>query len=165
MSFNLAGGIAAVDMTALINAIVMGIFSVVAAVITYVIDARMKDNTARSVLKNAIANSLGAIQKASIVAVTTAQPSVALAGIPPLVAVGVQYVLDHASDEAATLKQTPAKIAEKIIAQQGLGEIALKLASAAGTASNTLSQLATTAPRINPAVSTGPTFPLVPRTT
>lgn len=113
-----------INLTALAVAVVGGIFSVIGTVLTVQINARMKDKQAAEVLNNAVKNSLGAMQQATVTTIEAAQPTVTVPGVSGTMAVGVQYVANHAGDEAARLGITPAAIADKINAQIGLTKIA-----------------------------------------
>lgn len=112
------------DLTGVIVAMVGGIFSILGIVATAVINSRMKDTKAAAVLGVAVVNSLGALQQASIAAVSDLHPQVRIAGVPDKLAVGVAYVLDHAGEEAARFGITPEAIADKINAQLGLQAMA-----------------------------------------
>ena len=81
-------------------------------------------------VEKAVQNALGAIQQAAVTGVTTLRPNVPLpAGTPPGVAIGVQYVLDHAGDEAKNVGITPAAIAGKIVSRIGLAQIQANVAA------------------------------------
>jgi hypothetical protein len=122
------------DLTGVLVAIVGGFFSIATLIVGDWINTRMKDAAARTTLQTAVQNSLGAIQQAATLAITTGQPQITIPGIPPNLAVGVQYVLDHAGDEVTRLGVTPELISSKISAQVGLGAIATNLAIAASAA-------------------------------
>src|SRR4051812_22108207 len=116
-----------VDLTAVTTAIVEGIFGVVMIIIPIMIQSHMKDKQAAVVLSNAVVNSLGAIKQAAL---EGKQPPI-IPGVPPQVAEGVRYVMDHAREEAGRSNQTPAMIADKISAKQGLQALATDVAAAA----------------------------------
>ena len=121
------------DLTGIIVAVIGGVFSVATIVVGAWISSRMKDAQAASVLGAAVKNALGAMQQATQGAVTAQRPTVTLpllASVPQL-AVGVQYVLDHAGAEATRFGITPIAIADKINAQIGLANIASNIATAA----------------------------------
>ena len=121
-----------IDLTQVLVTVIGGVFSVLGIVLTAVISKNVKDQTAASSLGIAVKNSLGAIQQAADQGIQIVHPSVTLpAGVPPAMAVGVQYVLDHAGPEAARFGLTPTGIADKINAQIGLSNIASVLSPAA----------------------------------
>ena len=114
-----------IDLTQVLIAVIGGTFAVINAVFAIWLQGHMKDKAAAATLATAVSNSLGAIQQAATTGVTLSKPSVALpAAVSPQVAIGVQYVLDHAGDEAARLGVTPEAIASKIDAKLGLQTIA-----------------------------------------
>lgn len=121
------------DLTGIAVSILTGIFGVLGIVLPLLINARIKDSQAATVLGAAVKNALGAMQVATEGVVTNLHPTVALPvipGAPPQLASGVQYVLDHAGPEAARFGITPAAIADKINAQIGLSNIAANIAVA-----------------------------------
>jgi len=113
-----------VDLTGIATSVVGGVVTILVAVLTALINSRMKDAQARETLKNAVANSLGAIQQAADTTIARVQPTVALPAQAASLAPGVQYVLDHAGDEMKRLGVTPEAVADKIDAQIGLAKIA-----------------------------------------
>ena len=121
-----------INLTGIATSLIAGVFAVLGIVIPLLINARIKDAQAASTLGNAVKNSLGAIEQAATVGVSTLKPTITIPGVSPSVASGVQYVLDHAGTEAARLNITPAAIADKVNAQLGLAKIAATVA--AGTA-------------------------------
>ena len=116
------------DLTAVSVAVVGGIFAVIKIVAEYYANSRIKDATARAVVASALDNALGAIQQASQKAVINAQPHIPIPGVAAGLVPGVQYVLDHAGDEAARLGITPTALADKLDARLGLANIATNLA-------------------------------------
>lgn len=119
-----------IDLTQLLIALIGAIVTVLGSVAIALVNAHVKDATARGVLATAITNSLGAGQQAADGVVVALKPTVAIPGVPAALAPQVQYVLDHASDEATMLGVTPLGIASKINAQIGLAKIAANTASA-----------------------------------
>lgn len=123
----------AVDLTPVLVAIVGGIFSIATVVVgTWVsvfLVSNMKDKQAALAVSNAVKNSLGKIQQAGQALaegeITRLQPHL---NVPEYLAPGVQYVLDHAGEEAARFNLTPEAIADKIVAQLGLKNIETNLA-------------------------------------
>jgi hypothetical protein len=116
-----------IDLTQVILAVIGGAFSVITLVIGSWVSAHFKDQQAADTLNNAIKNGLGAAQQAAEALTRGERPQVNLPPslvVTPAMAVAVQYVLDHAGDEAARFGITPAAIAEKINAQAGLATIA-----------------------------------------
>jgi hypothetical protein len=115
-----------IDLTGIAVAITGGVFSTVIAVLPIWLASHMKDKAAATALSAAVQNSLGALQQAATSAITKARPSIP--GVPASLAPGVQYVLDHAGDEAARFGLTPVAIAQKIEARIGLANIATNVA-------------------------------------
>lgn len=114
-----------IDLTTVLVSIITGFFGILAIVIPAIINARLKDQAAAATLGTAIKNSLGAMAQAAVAEVNAAHPTVSLpATIPAKMAVGVQYVLDHAGPEAERFGITPAAISDKITAQIGLVALA-----------------------------------------
>ena len=122
-----------IDLTGIIISIITGAFGIVGTVFLAWLQSHMKDQQAASVLAAAIRNSLGAGQQAALGLVTSLHPAVSIPGVPAALAVQTQYVLDHASDEAARLGITPAAIADKVNAQIGLTAIAATVAPVAAS--------------------------------
>jgi hypothetical protein len=113
-----------IDFTSIAVAVVGGVFSIIGIVATSLINSRMKDTQAAATLNTALTNSLGAVQNAVDVGLKLHPLQATLpAGVSPQVATGVQYVLDHAGDEATRLGVTPAAMADKIEAKMGLTKI------------------------------------------
>ncbi len=152
------------DLTGVIVAIIGGIFSVVTLIVGAWMNARMKDTAARTTLETAVGNALGAIQQATTAAITTGKPQVTIPGIKADLAPGVQYVLDHAGDEATRLGVTPSAIADKISARIGLGEIATNLAVASSPAPIIPDPLGPVPVVVSASVDPVPTIPPSPAT-
>lgn len=110
------------DYTALAVSVIGGLFTVIGTVGVALINSRMKDKQAAATLDNALTNSLGAVQNAVDAQIKSHPLQISVPGISPQMASGVQYVMDHAGDEAARLGVTPAAIADKITARIGLGQ-------------------------------------------
>lgn len=125
---------ASLDLTAVMVAIVGGVFAVIKIVAESFAASRIKDATARDVVDKALDNALGAMQQAAQGEVATLKPTLAIPGVAASLTPGVQYVLDHAGDEVARLGITPASIADKINARIGVQNIATNLAVSASPA-------------------------------
>jgi len=110
----------AIDLTTLMVAIVGGAFSVIGIVATALINSKMRNANDAATLTKAVQNSVGAIQQAADGIISTYKPTVTVPGVSPALAAGVQYVLDHAGEEAARLGVTPESVADKVNAQLGL---------------------------------------------
>jgi hypothetical protein len=123
-----------IDLTGIAVSAIAGIFGVVGPVFLYWLQSHMKDKQAADVLEAAVTNSLGAMQQAAEAGVESANPHILVAGVSPAIGVGVQYVMDHAGDEAGRFGITPASIADKINARVGLASIASNIATAASPA-------------------------------
>lgn len=147
-----------VDLTGIAVSAIGAIATIMGTVISFWLRSRMNNQDDAVVLGNAVRNSLGAIQQAATTAVEALKPSVVLPGVTAQLAPGVQYVLDHAGDEAKRLNITPAAIADKIDAQIGLAKIA---ASGAAPAVPAPGQ-AVPPPPIRPVVPPPPIPPVVP---
>lgn len=114
-----------IDFTTLLLSLITGIFSILSILLPVMINARMKDKAAAETLAAAVKNSLGAGEQAAKGIVVDLHPTIPLpAGVPATLAVQVQYVLDHAGDEAARFGITPEAIAAKVNAQMGLVALA-----------------------------------------
>jgi hypothetical protein len=124
-----------IDLTGIAVSAIAGIFGVVGPVFLYWLQQHMKDQAAAIVIGKAVTNSLGAIQQAAEQGIRSANPHLMVAGIPPSLAPGVQYVLDNAGPELARFTEiTPDAIAAKISAQIGLKAIETNIATAASPA-------------------------------
>lgn len=111
------------DYTALAVSVIGGLFTVVGAVGVALINSRMKNKQDAAVLDSALTNSLGAVQNAVTSGLASHPLQLTLPKISASTASGVQYVIDHAGDEAARLGVTPKAIADKINARLGLANI------------------------------------------
>jgi hypothetical protein len=112
------------DLTGIAVACIAGLFGVLGPVALYMVQSHVKDVQAAAVLAAAVKNSLGAAQQALDGVASVLPPVRVPAGIPPQLVVPLQYVLNHAGDEAGRLGITPQAIADKIVAQKGLVQIA-----------------------------------------
>jgi hypothetical protein len=115
-----------VDLTGIAVSIVAGLFAVLGPVLLAIIQSKVKNQQMRDLLATTVQNSLGKIQQA-----TDAQLLSAIALHPtlsPKMAVGVQYVADHAAEAVDHFGITPGAVADKIEAQIGLAHIATNLA-------------------------------------
>jgi H+/gluconate symporter-like permease len=112
-----------VDLSTITTAIVGGAVSIVVAVATAFINSRMKDKQAAQTLDNALTNSLGVVQNTLDSSLKAHPLQVTLPGATPAVAAGVQYVLDHAGDEAKRFGVTPGAIEDKINARLGVAKM------------------------------------------
>jgi hypothetical protein len=125
------------DLTTVLVTVVGGIFSTLGIILTAIINKYVKDAQAREVLRNAVTNGLGILQQAAQGEVKKLDPELHLPGQLAQYAPAVQYVFDHAGDEAARFGLTPETIAEKIEAQIGLANVAHNLAVSASPAAET----------------------------
>lgn len=114
------------DLTGVAVAATGGVFSIIATALSVWIASHVNDKAAAARLASAVQNSLGALQQAATSAITIARPSIP--DVPASLAPGVQYVLDHAGDEAARFGLTNRAIAQKIEAKIGLANIATNIA-------------------------------------
>ncbi|HEV2099313.1 MAG TPA: hypothetical protein VGR45_10350 [Stellaceae bacterium] len=135
-----------VDLTGVAVAATGGVFSILGIMLSAWLTSHVKDNTARATLQSALDHSLGALQTAATSEIQATVPKVNLPGVPLDLAPGVQYVLDHAGDEAQRLGVTPQAIAEKIEARVGLQNIATNLAVSANATPAVQAPLAPVAP-------------------
>jgi hypothetical protein len=118
-----------VDLTGIAAAAITGAFTVLGAVLLAIIQSKIKNAQMASLLSEAVKNSLGKIQNATIVQVNGA--AMLHPTLSPNLAVGVQYVVDHAPEAMSHFDITPDAIADKIVAQIGLSNIATNLAVSA----------------------------------
>lgn len=109
-----------VDFTSIAVATIGALFTVIGSVAVALINARMKDKTSAQALDNAVTNGLGAIQQAADAHLATHPAQTEVPGINAAMAAGLQYVLDHAGDEAKRFGITPAAIVDKLNARLGL---------------------------------------------
>lgn len=115
-----------VDLTGIAVATITGVFSILGAVLLAIIQAKIKNAQMVALLSSAVTNSLGKIQQATLDQVKDA--AILHPELPPALAVGAQYVADHAPEALAHFGITPEAVADKIEAQIGLQEIATNLA-------------------------------------
>lgn len=111
------------DLTSISVALIAGFFGVLGPVALAVINSRIKDAQAAKVLGDAVKNALGVMQQVSTGAIIADRPSVDLPALSPVMATGLQYVLDHAGPEALRFGISQEAIIEKIEAQLGLQAI------------------------------------------
>jgi len=111
------------NLTAVIVALIGCAGTIVGSIGVALINSRMKDKQAAEVLSNAVKNSVGIAVQVAEGAVQSAQPHVSIPGVPVSLQPSVQYVLDHAGDEAARFGVTPAALADKVNAQIGLTKL------------------------------------------
>jgi hypothetical protein len=129
-----------IDFSAVAVAVIGGVFTVIQAYANAQINKLDTDKQSATVLEAAMKNSLGALQQATegaakgYIKPVTVQLPAQYAGV----AVAVQYVLDHAGDEAARFGLTPEAIAEKIIARIGVASIQSNIQSAAAPGPTTV---------------------------
>jgi hypothetical protein len=141
-----------IDLTPIILAIIAGVFATLKLLIDAYAAKAIKDKQSAAVLDSAVGNALGAMQQEAEAFAATGTHAIALGappGVSPTMAVGVQYVLDHAGDEAARFGITPASIAGKIGARIGLANIESNIAVAASPA-DTPAPLAPIVPVVKP---------------
>lgn len=110
-----------IDYTPIVLQACAGLCTIAGIIVTAAVRKYVSDTTAATALNNAITNSLGAVQNA----VDTQLKSHPLQSnlpsyVSPATAAGVQYVIDHAQDEADHFDISPAAIADKINARLGL---------------------------------------------
>lgn len=144
---------ASLNLTAVLNTLIGGAFTVIAAVAVAFVNSHVKDQQAAAAIDKAITDSLGALQQAGQGAVTALNPQlqvpVAYAGLAP----AIQHVLDNAGDYADRLGLTTTNIAQRIEAQLGILNIQHNLAVAANATPATPHPLAAvpyTAPHAPP---------------
>jgi hypothetical protein len=143
------------DLTGIATSVIAGIFGLLAVVVPLMIQSHLKDQAAAATLSAAAKNSLGAIQQAATSGIAVLAPKVNLpAGTPPGIVVGVQYMLDHAGDEAKRMGITQEMLASKVSAQLGLAQIA------ANTAAKVPGPAVPVVPPV--AVAAAPVAPVVP---
>lgn len=151
-----------IDLTGISVALIGVVGTIMSIVITAIINSRMQDKQAAETLASAVRNSLGAAQQAAAGVVTSMHPQVSIPGVPPSLAIPVQYVLDHAGDEATRFGVTPQAIADKINAQIGITAIAANLAVAASPVPIVPDPLGPVPVLLRPVVGSAPA-PSIPR--
>jgi hypothetical protein len=117
-----------VDLTPIVVAVVGGVFNIVLIAGVALINSKIKDTQMRDVLESALKNGLGKIQVAAVSEIQHAR--IAIPDVPPEVAVGVQYVLDHAPEAAEHFGLSSEAIADKIIARIGVKNVETNIAIA-----------------------------------
>jgi hypothetical protein len=127
-----------VDFTAVIVALINQLFAIVAAVATYLINERIKNQQLATMLSHAVQNGVGIIQQkaAAQVRADGAQGTFSVAVGSELMQAGVQYVLNNADEAIRHFNIDPGSdyIAQKISARLGLASIATNLAATASPA-------------------------------
>lgn len=119
----------AIDLTAILVAVIAGVFGVAKIIATWWVQKNIKDAQLRQVLENALTNALGTIQQAASGQIMSSRLTMPLSDlIPEHVRPGVQYVLDHASEAVARFGITPDLVADKLIARIGAKEIETNIA-------------------------------------
>jgi hypothetical protein len=122
----------AVDLTGIATATIAGIFGILGIVIPMIIQAKIKNKQMADLLTAAVKNSLGKIQQATVEQVRQAEflhPT-----LPANLAIGAQYVADHAPEALAHFGITPEAVADKVEAAIGLKEIENNIAVSASAA-------------------------------
>src|SRR5260370_40846470 len=94
-----------VDLTAIAIYVIGGVFATISSVAGVIIRNHVKDKTMADLLCSAVQNSLGKMQQASEIQINNA--AVLHPTLPPDVAVGVQYVADHAQEALDHFGITP----------------------------------------------------------
>ena len=122
-----------VNFTAVAVSVVGTVFTVLGAIATAYINARMKDTKDAATMRAVVDNALGAMQQATVQGIQILNPQANIPGISPVLAVGLQYALDHAGTEFNRAGITPAAVADKIKARMGLANIATNLAVASNS--------------------------------
>lgn len=84
------------------------------------IAAKMQKTEDAATLNRALDNALGAMQNAEEIGLRSHPLQSDDLHVTPAMAAGVQYAIDHATDEMTRLGVTPEAVAEKLAARQGL---------------------------------------------
>jgi len=116
-----------IDWTPIIVAAINALFPVIAAVATYIINDKIKNQQLATQLSNAIQNGLGAIQQQATSVVVSNKVRTEVKN--KAVAIGVQYVLDNAQEAITHFKIPTDRIAQELEAKLGLAEIATNVAT------------------------------------
>jgi hypothetical protein len=122
-----------VDLTGIAASLVAGVFTILSIVLPVLINAHVKNQSAASTLDKAVGNSLGTLANLATSALASSKVVVSIPGVPAALMPGVQYVIDHASDEMKQLGVTSTAVASKIDARLGLAKMEAAQASAAGS--------------------------------
>jgi hypothetical protein len=123
-----------IDLTGIAVAFVSLVGTVLSVVVPLMIQKYVGNRQAAQTLCNAVQNSLGAMQRATETGLRANPLTVPVSGLTPQMAVGLQYVLDHAGEEAKRLGITKEKLISKIEARIGLANIATNIATASSPA-------------------------------
>jgi hypothetical protein len=106
-----------------------------ATILGLLVNRYVKDKDAAAAIQKAIANSAGYAQATIGQVITTVHPTVAL-GLTPNLQQRLQYVLDHAAPEIERLYkstlgvQVQEFLAQKVVRQQGMEQLAVNPAAA-----------------------------------
>ena len=114
------------DLTGIAVSLIAGLFAVLGPVLLAIIQSKVKNQQMRDLLATTVQNSLGKIQQATEAQILSA--AVLHPKLSPRLAVGAQYVADHAAEAIDHVGVTPEAVADKIEAQIGLAHIATNLA-------------------------------------
>ena len=121
-----------IDYTPIVVEVCSGLLTITGIVATALVKKYVTDTAAATALNNAIGNSLGVVQNAEEIMLKSHPLQAQLpSSVSPAAAAGVQYVLDHAGDEAARFGITPTAIADKIDARMGLVKMQANIANMA----------------------------------
>lgn len=107
--------------------LVGSLFAVAKILTAYWLKKHLQDQELADQLSNALNNGLGAVQQGINKMIIPANPSIT-ASVPRRLVPGVQYVINNAEQALERWPMSPEKIAEKIVAKEGLQEIANNLA-------------------------------------
>jgi hypothetical protein len=123
-----------IDLTGIATSVLAFALSLVSAIATGLINKHMTDRAAASTLCRAVENSIGVLQQQGSVAAQILAPHITVPGVPDRLAPAVSYVMTHAGDEMERLGVTPERVAQKVLAQVGLAQIAVNTAVAGSPA-------------------------------
>lgn len=144
------------DLTPYLVPLFVVTLNIIGGVAVGLINSKMKKSQMRDLLSAALTNALGKIQVAGAAEITAAQ--VKIPGVSPAIAVGVQYVLDHAGEAAAHFGLTPESIADSILARIGVQNIETNKAIAASPSAEAPAPLAPVPATSNGKISVGTTL-------
>lgn len=110
------------------------VFSVMRVLSAYWLKKHLSDQELAAQLSNAFNNSLGAVQQGVSRMIIPPSVAVATSAVPERLQPGVQYVINNAEEALARWPMSPERMAEKIVAREGLKEIETNLAVAGSEA-------------------------------
>jgi hypothetical protein len=122
------------DLSAVLVAIVSTAGALILGIATALINRHMTNSAARANLLHTLGDAVGYAQQSATTAIGILDPRISALNLPPTVAAGVQYTLDHAGADAARFGVTVPLLTQKMVARIGLANVATNQATAASDA-------------------------------